>query len=75
DLRQGMNDPQVRFREMIIEDAEGNEHIGIPIKFQNEPGAVNFAAPGLGEHNREVALSLGYSDAEVDKLESSGAFC
>ena len=45
DLRQGMDDPQTRFREMIIEDSEGNEHIGIPIKFQNEPGGVNFSAP------------------------------
>jgi len=74
DLRQGMDDPQTRFREMIIVDGEGNEHIGIPIKFQNEPGGVNFAAPGLGEHNREVALSLGYSDSEVDDLKRSGAF-
>ena len=59
---------------MIIEDSEGNEHIGIPIKFQNEPGGVNFSAPTLGEHNREVALSLGYSETEVDEFERSGAF-
>ena len=74
DLRQGMNDPQVRFREMIIEDSDGNEHIGVPIKFQNEPGRAMFTAPGLGEHNREVALSLGYSEEEVDGLVQSGAF-
>ena len=61
-------------REMIIEDSQGNEHIGIPIKFQNEPGEVNFAAPGLGEHNREVALSLGFSESEVDEMETAGAF-
>ena len=35
-LREGMDDPQVRFREMIIEDELGNEHIGIPIKFLNK---------------------------------------
>ena len=74
DLRQGMDDPQTRFREMIIEDGEGNEHIGIPIKFQNEPGGVNFVAPGLGEHNREVALSLCYSGSEVDDMKRLGAF-
>jgi len=73
-LREGMDDPQVRFREMIIEDPDGNEHIGIPVKFRNEPGRVNFAAPGLGEHNREVALSLGYSDSEVDDIAAAGAF-
>jgi len=35
-LRQGMDDPQVRFREMVIEDDGGNEHIGIPVKFLHE---------------------------------------
>jgi crotonobetainyl-CoA:carnitine CoA-transferase CaiB-like acyl-CoA transferase len=73
-LRQGMDDPQVRFREMIIEDDAGDEHIGIPAKFLNEPGAVNFTAPRLGEHNREVASSLGYSDEEIEELVRAGAF-
>ena len=73
-LREGMDDPQVRFREMIIEDELGNEHIGIPIKFLNEPGRVKFAAPGLGEHNREIALSLGYSDPAITQMMESGAF-
>ena len=73
-LREAMNDPQTRFREMIVEDSEGNEHIGIPIKFQNEPGCVNFAAPALGQHNEEVALAVGFTSAEVDRLKSSGAF-
>jgi len=73
-LREGMDDPQVRFREMIIEDPDGHEHIGIPVKFRNEPGRVNFAAPGLGEHNREIALSLGYSESEVDAITAAGAF-
>ena len=45
DLRQGADDPQARARQMIVEDSEGKEHIGIPIKFANEPGQINFAAP------------------------------
>ncbi|MBL6689494.1 MAG: CoA transferase [Pseudomonadales bacterium] len=73
-LREGMDDPQVRYREMILEDDSGNEHIGIPVKFLNEPGRVNFAAPGLGEHNHELALELGYSEEEVTSLEEAGAF-
>lgn len=73
-LREGMDDPQVRFREMIIEDESGHEHIGIPVKFLNEPGRVNFAAPGLGEHNREIALSLGYTEAQIDEMSETGAF-
>ncbi len=73
-LREGMDDPQVRYREMIIEDESGHEHIGIPVKFLNEPGMVRFAAPELGEHNRELALELGFSEQEVDAMQSEGAF-
>lgn len=73
-LREGMDDPQVRFREMIIEDAQGNEHIGMPIKFLKEPGRVSFAAPALGEHNHEIAQSLGYSDAQLVAMQEAGAF-
>lgn len=73
-LREGMNDPQVQFREMIVHDENGHEHIGIPLKFLNEPGRVNFALPALGEHNEEIARSLGYSDEEVIALARDGAF-
>src|SRR5690606_28604857 len=55
DLRQGVEDPQVRAREMIVEDARGNEHLGIAIKFRNEPGRFDPRPPALGEHNAELA--------------------
>lgn len=71
-LREGLDDPQVRHREMIIEDEAGHEHIGIPIKFLNEPGQVNFEAPALGEHNRYIASKLGYSDEEIDRMVKGG---
>ena len=69
-----MDDPQLRYREMIVEDDSGQEHIGIPIKFLHEPGRINFAVPGLGEHNEEIALELGYSDQEIVQLKQSGSF-
>lgn len=73
-LREAMDDPQVRYREMIVHDPEGNEHIGVPVKFLNEPGRVNFALPALGEHNHEVAQSLGFSAAEIEQMQADGAF-
>ena len=73
-LREAMDDPQLRFREMIVEDVRGNEHIGIPVKFLKEPGQVNFAAPVLGEHNRELVADLGYSDTQIDDMVSDGVF-
>ena len=72
DLREGLDDPQLRFREMIVEDDLGQEHIGMPIKFLREPGQINFVAPDLGEHNEEICRELGYSDQEIQELKVSG---
>jgi crotonobetainyl-CoA:carnitine CoA-transferase CaiB-like acyl-CoA transferase len=74
DLRQGVDDPQVRAREMIVVDDRGNEHIGIAIKFRNEPGNIRFAAPALGAHNEELARLVGFGDDEIRAMKSSGAF-
>jgi len=73
-LRQGMDDPQVRARDMVVEDEHGLEHIGIPIKFKDEPGRINFHAPGLGEHNESIARELGLDDAAIQSLKDDGAF-
>jgi crotonobetainyl-CoA:carnitine CoA-transferase CaiB-like acyl-CoA transferase len=74
DLRQAADDPQIRARDMIVEDAQGREHIGIPIKFSNEPGQINFEAPGLGAHNAEMARTVGYSDEQIMVMEENGVF-
>lgn len=73
-LREGADDPQIRAREMIIEDDLGREHIGIPIKFAKEPGRIDFNAPELGAHNQEIALALGYSAAEIAAMRERGVF-
>ncbi len=74
DLRQAADDPQIRAREMIVEDEQGREHIGIPIKFRNEPGKIDFIAPELGAHNEEVALTLGYSKDQIQAMKAGGVF-
>ncbi|MBV1932285.1 MAG: CoA transferase [Porticoccaceae bacterium] len=74
DLRQAADDPQIRAREMIVEDEQGREHIGIPIKFSNEPGKIDFIAPELGAHNEEVALMLGYSKDQIQAMKADGVF-
>ncbi|MBL4867735.1 MAG: CoA transferase [Pseudomonadales bacterium] len=74
DLRQGADDPQIRAREMIVEDESGQEHIGIPIKFKNEPGTINFKSPGLGEHNIEMARRVGFTEDEIAAMKNKGVF-
>jgi len=74
DLRQGADDPQIRAREMIVEDEQGHEHIGIPIKFKNEPGTINFKSPALGEHNAEIARLVGFDEEEIQSMKNKGVF-
>jgi len=71
DLKQGFEHPHTAAREMLILDERGNEHIGVPIKFRNEPAKPNLQSPGLGEHNEQVSsmTAHGYAD-----LKRAGAF-
>jgi crotonobetainyl-CoA:carnitine CoA-transferase CaiB-like acyl-CoA transferase len=73
-LREAADDPQARYREMVVEDEQGHEHLGIPLKFADEPGEIDFNAPALGEHTEEIALSLGYSKKDVQRMKQDGAF-
>lgn len=54
DLKEAFARPQVAAREMLVRDGEGNLHIGLPLKFRDEPGRLDPALPGLGEHNATV---------------------
>lgn len=74
DLRQAFDDPHVQARGMRLVDEQGQEHIGVPIKFRDEPGQPKFKLPRLGEHNDEVLSAAGYSDAEIAAMRAAGAF-
>jgi crotonobetainyl-CoA:carnitine CoA-transferase CaiB-like acyl-CoA transferase len=73
-LREGLDDPQTRHRAMVVEDARGWEHLGMPVKFASEPGAICFDPPAHGEHSEAILRSLGYTDAELAKLKASGVY-
>ena len=54
DLKEAFARPQVAARGMLERDAEGNLHIGLPIKFRDEPGRLNPQLADLGQHTAEV---------------------
>jgi crotonobetainyl-CoA:carnitine CoA-transferase CaiB-like acyl-CoA transferase len=71
--------PQVKARDMIIriEDFKGSGKTlnltGIPIKLSDTPGQIELKFPSLGEHTKELLLSLGgYTTDEVDQLAKDG---
>jgi crotonobetainyl-CoA:carnitine CoA-transferase CaiB-like acyl-CoA transferase len=55
DLKEAYADPFLVERGMLAYDAGGSEVIGSPIRFQNEPGAINPHAPEKNEHGEAIA--------------------
>lgn len=67
-LHEAVHESHLAEREMLVVDDRGNEHLGIPIKFLQEPGQLHFDLPRLGQHNRDILSQLGYSDSDIDHL-------
>ena len=76
DLADVFNDPQVLHREMLLEMPHPTlgsiKQTGLPVKFSDTPGSLEKPPPLLGEHNREILATLGYSDADVDQMADAG---
>jgi crotonobetainyl-CoA:carnitine CoA-transferase CaiB-like acyl-CoA transferase len=70
-LKQGFDHPHTAARQMLLFDDNGNEHIGVPMKFTSEPAQPDLSTPGLGEHNQEICNWLG---ADYDALRKQGTF-
>lgn len=60
-------------RQMRVRDEEGNDHMGIPIKFRNEPGGLQFGLAEVGEHTESILAKLGCSPDEIAGLRADGA--
>ena len=55
-------------RDMLVRDVDGNLHIGLPIKFAEEPGRVHPQVPGLGEHTAEVLRDAGCDEETIREV-------
>ena len=71
--RRNSSSSRSKAREMKIDFPDGQTHLGIPIKFADEPGRIVPVAPALGEHSRSALAAVGYGAAELDALAASGA--
>ncbi|MEX2482411.1 MAG: CaiB/BaiF CoA-transferase family protein [Gammaproteobacteria bacterium] len=75
DLREAADDPQLRHRQMFVEDSRGWEHLGTPLKFRHEPGGLKFEfASRAGQHTEEILRELGRSPEDIEAMKQSGVF-
>jgi len=71
-------DPQIASNNMIVsmEDSDVGELklLGTPVRLKGTPPRLQQFPPRLGQHNREVALEIGYSEDEIARLAEKGIF-
>lgn len=46
--------------------------LATPIRMRESPASIRGGAPGLGEHTAEILRSVGYGDADVERLRVKG---
>ena len=73
---EALADPHALARQMVVDlihpGAGPIKALGVPVKLSDTPGAVDRAAPLLGQHTAEILTELGYSRAEQRELEAKG---
>ena len=48
--------------------------LGTPVRLKGTPPRLQAFPPRLGQHNREGALEIGYSEEEVAQMAEKGVF-
>ncbi len=70
------NDPQIACNNMVVtmehKQAGQLTLLGTPVRLHGTPPTLRQAPPNLGEHSRDIARELGYSDGEIERLLTDG---
>ncbi|CAJ0706345.1 crotonobetainyl-CoA:carnitine CoA-transferase CaiB-like acyl-CoA transferase [Ralstonia sp. GP73] len=71
-----LSDPQIVARGMVVEQHHpryGTLRLpNLPFRFSDCDTAIRDVAPDHGQHNAEVAQSLGFTPAEIEAMQSEG---
>ncbi|MFN3959050.1 MAG: CaiB/BaiF CoA transferase family protein [Parvularculaceae bacterium] len=71
-LQEAFDDPNTAERGMLQFDSEGNEIVGTPIKFADEPASIDPRVPTKGGDADSILAGLGYTEPEIDSLRTRG---
>jgi len=73
---EALADPHALARNMVVDlvhpGAGDIKALGVPVKLSETPGAVDRAAPLLGQHTAEILKELCYSESQQKALLSKG---
>jgi formyl-CoA transferase len=76
DYAEALADRHTLARGMVVDlihpGAGAIKALGVPVKLSDTPGAVERAAPLLGEHTAEILKELCYSESEERALRAKG---
>jgi len=71
-LPEALEDPHFKARGMVLKDQRGWDHLGVPIKFADEPAKPDFEPPAHGQHSLQILRGLGYAEGEIARLKALG---
>jgi crotonobetainyl-CoA:carnitine CoA-transferase CaiB-like acyl-CoA transferase len=75
-IDQVLADPQIHARHMVVEQDHpvlGKVRLpNLPFRFSDCDTTPKMPAPLLGQHNRSIAASLGYSEADINAMIKDG---
>lgn len=77
-VKDALYNEQTKARGMItsIDNPDRGEIpvINHPLHCDQSTSGFDSVPPNLGEHNRSIFRSIGYSESEIDSLKEAGAF-
>ena len=71
-LPEVLDDAHFKARGMVLKDVRDWDHLGVPIRFADEPGRPRFEPPALGQHSSAILRGLDYAESDIESLRSRG---
>ncbi|MEP1444672.1 MAG: CoA transferase [Paraglaciecola sp.] len=73
-LNDAIHDEHLMQRDMLLTDDDGNLHLGVPVKYQQEPAQPKFRLPKFSEDTETLLRELGYSEQQITTMRKDNAF-